>query len=57
MPGSMAYLCPVRAYAEWLRVTRVTSGFVFRRLTSGDRISENNQPMVSFALLLQLTSC
>ncbi|KAH9166581.1 hypothetical protein EDB89DRAFT_1857289 [Lactarius sanguifluus] len=48
MPDSMAYLCPVQAYAKWLEATEIESGYVFRRLGSGDRVSENNQPMVRF---------
>ncbi|KAH9009450.1 hypothetical protein EDB84DRAFT_1658745 [Lactarius hengduanensis] len=48
MPDSMAYLCPVQAYAEWLEASEIESGYVFRRLGSGDRVSENNQPMVRF---------
>jgi hypothetical protein len=46
----MAHLCPVRAYADWLQVTDITDGFIFRRLTSGGRVSENNQPMVCLNL-------
>lgn len=56
----MAHLCPVRAYAEWLKVSQISTGFVFRRLSSGDRIQENDRPMVSFAAfapLLQVMSC
>ncbi|KAI9456702.1 hypothetical protein BJY52DRAFT_1120940 [Lactarius psammicola] len=51
LPDSMAHLCPVRAYAEWLVVSRISDGYVFRRLGSGDRVSENNQPMVCAACL------
>jgi len=47
MPASMAHLCPVRAYAEWVNVSQITSGYVFRKLASGDRISENNRPMTA----------
>ncbi|KAH9007917.1 hypothetical protein EDB85DRAFT_1866007, partial [Lactarius pseudohatsudake] len=46
LPIPMAHLCPVRAYAEWVQVSRIKDGYVFRRLASGDRISENNHPMV-----------
>ncbi|KAH9016263.1 hypothetical protein EDB85DRAFT_1875126, partial [Lactarius pseudohatsudake] len=46
LPDPMAHLCPVRAYAEWIKASRIEDGYVFRRLGSGDRISENNQPMV-----------
>ncbi|KAH9009297.1 hypothetical protein EDB85DRAFT_1881694 [Lactarius pseudohatsudake] len=46
LPDPMAHLCPVWAYAEWIKASRISDGYVFRRLGSGDRISENNQPMV-----------
>ena len=46
MPIEMAYLCPVRAYGDWLKASEIRHGFIFRKLTSGDRVSENNQPMV-----------
>ena len=42
----MYYLCPVQAYGDWVEASNITVGYVFRRLASGDRISENNQPMV-----------
>ncbi|KAH8997636.1 hypothetical protein EDB83DRAFT_2238537, partial [Lactarius deliciosus] len=46
LPEPMAHLCPVRAYAEWIDASRIEYGYMFRKLGSGDRISENNQPMV-----------
>jgi hypothetical protein len=46
-PEEMEHLNPVLAYAEWQEVAEISSGYIFRRLASGDRISENNQPMVS----------
>ncbi len=46
LPDLMAHLCPVRAYSEWLNVSQIESGFVFRKLGSGDQVSENDQPMV-----------
>jgi len=45
MPESMAHLCPVRAYAEWIKVSEITSGFVFRKIASGDRVSGDNKQM------------
>ena len=42
-----AHLCPVRALADWLSVSRITSGFLFRPITSNDRVSANNMPLVS----------
>ncbi|KAH9016345.1 hypothetical protein EDB85DRAFT_1875038, partial [Lactarius pseudohatsudake] len=46
LPDPMAHLCPVRAYAEWIKASRLQCGYLFRKLGSGDRISESNQPMV-----------
>lgn len=34
-----AHLCPVRAMAEWINASQVTSGFLFRRFMSQDRPS------------------
>lgn len=47
LPSEIAHLCPVRAYGEWQKEAMVRDGYVFRKLTSGDRISADNQPMVS----------
>ncbi|KAG1837856.1 hypothetical protein DFJ58DRAFT_734145 [Suillus subalutaceus] len=43
--SSEAHLCPVRALAAWLKESKVTSGYLFRKIASGDRISEANSPM------------
>ncbi|KAH8991648.1 DNA breaking-rejoining enzyme [Lactarius deliciosus] len=45
LPEPMAHLCPVRAYAEWIDASQIEHGYMFRKLGSRDRISENNQPM------------
>ncbi|KAG1833269.1 DNA breaking-rejoining enzyme [Suillus subalutaceus] len=37
----------VRALAAWLKESKVTSGYLFRKIASGDRISEANSPMSS----------
>jgi hypothetical protein len=50
----MAHLCPVRAYGEWLNASQITNGYVFRKMASGDRISENNVSMVSSAWMSTL---
>ncbi|KAH8978534.1 DNA breaking-rejoining enzyme [Lactarius hatsudake] len=44
---SMTHLCAVQAYAQWLDASHIESGYIFRRLGSGDRVSENNQPMMA----------
>lgn len=47
MPERRVHLCAVRAVAEWLRVSQIKRGFLFRRMASGDRIGEKNVPMTS----------
>ncbi|KAF9233221.1 hypothetical protein BU15DRAFT_54209, partial [Melanogaster broomeanus] len=42
-----AHLCPVRALAEWLDASRITSGYLFRKIASGDRVVEANTPLTS----------
>jgi hypothetical protein len=45
--ASEAYLCPVRALAEWINPSEITTGYLFRKFASGDRVAEANQPIVS----------
>lgn len=47
LPEEEAHLCPVRALADWFSVSRITTGYVFRKMASGDRPVEANTPMVS----------
>ena len=48
-----AHLCPVRAMAEWINASQVTSGFLFRRFTAQDRPSAHEDTaMVSYKLLI-----
>ena len=44
-----AHLCPIRALAEWVQVSDINRGYLFRRMWSGDRIADldKNTPMVS----------
>ena len=46
MPDEEAHLCPVRAMGNWIRLSRVTSGYVFRKIASGGRVSQQNTAMV-----------
>ncbi|KAJ3840841.1 hypothetical protein F5878DRAFT_532814, partial [Lentinula raphanica] len=39
LPTSLKYLCPIRAYADWMNLTQINEGYIFRRIGSGDRIS------------------
>jgi hypothetical protein len=49
----MAHLCPVRAYSDWIKATRINEGYVFRKLGAGDRPSSDlNAPMVSTPKLI-----
>ncbi|KAJ7766465.1 hypothetical protein B0H14DRAFT_3116768 [Mycena olivaceomarginata] len=43
----LAHLCPVRALAEWLMVSGITDGYLFRKMASGDRVSPQNSLMTS----------
>ncbi|KAJ7648509.1 DNA breaking-rejoining enzyme [Mycena rosella] len=47
LPPHLAHLCPVRALAEWLIVSGITDGYLFRKIVSGDRVSEQNSHMTS----------
>jgi len=47
MPERDAHLCPVRAVADWIRESKITKGYLFRRIASGDRVAEKNAPMTS----------
>jgi hypothetical protein len=54
LPQHQAYLCPVRALADWLvclRASGINEGYIFPRMNSGDRISHDNRPMVRHVYL------
>lgn len=42
-----AHLCPVRALAEWLAISKITLGYLFRKIVSGERVSATDTPLVS----------
>ncbi|KAJ7434193.1 hypothetical protein B0H11DRAFT_1703022, partial [Mycena galericulata] len=46
LPPHLAHLCPIRALAEWLVVSGITDGYLFRKIVSGDRVSQQNSHMV-----------
>jgi hypothetical protein len=52
-----AHLCPIRALAEWVQVSGINKGYLFRRIWSGDRVADldKNTPMVSFHKHLNLS--
>jgi hypothetical protein len=41
LPEEMAHLCPVRAYADWISVSEINEGYVFRKLGAGGRPVQN----------------
>ena len=45
-----AHLFPIRALVEWVEVSCIKKGYLFRRIWSGDRVTDldKNTPMVSF---------
>jgi hypothetical protein len=51
-----AHLCPIRALAEWVQVSGINKGYLFRRIWSGDRIADldKNTPTVSLQLHLNI---
>lgn len=51
LPDKDAHLCPVRAIAHWLFASKITYGYIFRKMMSSDRVSAENAPMVSVGAL------
>ncbi|KAF9472357.1 hypothetical protein BDN70DRAFT_938255 [Pholiota conissans] len=49
-----AYLCPVRALGEWIKASKITSGFLFRKLASGDRPSAHGDAAMTSEQFLEL---
>ncbi|KAG2044366.1 hypothetical protein BDR03DRAFT_930434 [Suillus americanus] len=47
LSSSEAHLCPVRALSAWLCESKITSGYLFWKVASGDWIAEANSPMSS----------
>jgi hypothetical protein len=46
-PEHLAHICPIRALAQWLCVSEITEGYLFRKMSSGDRVStDKNSHMV-----------
>lgn len=46
MPEEYSHLCVVRAFARWITISKVTNGYLFRKIRANDRIAEENEPMV-----------
>jgi integrase len=47
LPEEEAYLCPVRALADWISASGITHGYLFRRMAARDRPSARDSPMAS----------
>jgi len=48
LPPEEAHLCPFRAIGEWLQASGITTGYMFRRMASGERPSTQDSAMVSW---------
>ncbi|ESK85623.1 integrase family protein [Moniliophthora roreri MCA 2997] len=47
-PEEYEHLCPVRALMEWIRVSRVKSGYICRKISKLDEVHDNrHEPMTS----------
>ncbi|KAG2353911.1 hypothetical protein BDR07DRAFT_1454321 [Suillus spraguei] len=47
LPSDEAHICPAQALAAWLRESTLTTGYLFRKVASGDHIAEANSPISS----------
>jgi hypothetical protein len=41
------HLDPVKALFSWIRCSGISSGFIFRKITAKDQVSEADKPLVS----------
>jgi site-specific recombinase XerD len=53
IPYANGERCPVRALMQWLEISNVTEGFVFRAVTRHDCISKNGLSAQSVALIVK----
>ena len=54
LPDAESHLCPVRALAHWIRDSKITSGYIFRRMASKDRPSADENAFLVSNILSQL---
>ncbi|KAF8871192.1 hypothetical protein CPB84DRAFT_1818238 [Gymnopilus junonius] len=47
LPWDEAHLCPVHALGEWMKASKITSGYIFQKIASGDRPDADDKPMTS----------
>ncbi len=51
MGEAEAHLCPVHAMTEWIDASQIESGYLFWKIVSGDRVLQNDVPLVSFTCI------
>ncbi|KJA12689.1 hypothetical protein HYPSUDRAFT_152300, partial [Hypholoma sublateritium FD-334 SS-4] len=54
LPKEQSHLCPVRALAHWIRDSKITSGFIFRRMASKDRPSADENTSLTSEQFLEM---
>ncbi|KAF8899474.1 hypothetical protein CPB84DRAFT_1815663 [Gymnopilus junonius] len=47
LPWDEAHLCPVHALGKWIKASKITSGYLFWKMASGDRPDADDKPMTS----------
>ena len=61
LAADQAHLCPVRALADWINVSKVKTGHLFRRIWSGDRVADLDKDNAMVSILHRifklLSSC
>jgi len=56
MDEAEAHLCPVHAMVEWVDACQIESDYLFQKIVSGDRVSQNDVPLVSFTCIAVIIS-
>ncbi|KAJ7826602.1 hypothetical protein B0H14DRAFT_2368123 [Mycena olivaceomarginata] len=53
-PEHLAHICPIRALAQWLYVSEITEGYLFRKMSSGDRVSTDKNSHMTSEFFLEM---
>ncbi|KAJ7838616.1 DNA breaking-rejoining enzyme [Mycena olivaceomarginata] len=53
-PEHLAHICPIRALAQWLCVSEITEGYLFRKMSSGDRVSTDKNSHMTSEFFLEM---
>ncbi|KAJ7892040.1 hypothetical protein B0H14DRAFT_3691374 [Mycena olivaceomarginata] len=53
-PEHLAHICPIRAFAQWLYISEITEGYLFRKMSSGDRVSTDKNSHMTSEFLLEM---